>query len=126
MRGNRGCRSERGSARFLLFGAPFHRADRPHGLGGLRFALLLGGFGVPAVEFEDVLAGERLLVPVEELRRRIGLVVMLAVWEDRELVEVFGEPWRGLGDVDKAILDHRKARSDSTKAHKATFGEPPT
>src|SRR5215510_4835466 len=29
-----GCRSERGSARFLLFGAPFHRADRPHGLGG--------------------------------------------------------------------------------------------
>src|SRR5262249_9073367 len=99
--GDNGCRSERGSVRFLLFDAPFHRADRPHGLGGLRFALLLGGFGVPAVEFEDVLAGERLLVPVEELRRRIGLVVMLAVWEDRELVEVFGEPWRGLGDVDK-------------------------
>jgi hypothetical protein len=32
---------------------------------------------------------------------------MLAIREDRHLVEVFGEPRRGLGDVDKAVLDHR-------------------
>ena len=35
---------------------------------------------------------------------------MLAVWEDRQLVEVFGEPRRGLGDVDKAALDDRGLR----------------
>src|SRR5262249_16622152 len=32
---------------------------------------------------------------------------MLAVWEHRELVQVFGEPRRGFGDVDKAVLDDR-------------------
>jgi hypothetical protein len=32
---------------------------------------------------------------------------MLPVWEDRHLVEVFGDPRRGLGDVDKAVLDYR-------------------
>src|SRR5271168_242580 len=62
--------------------------------------------GPHAVEFENTLAGERHLEPVEKLRSRIGLIVMLAVWEDRHLVEVFGEPRRGLGDVDKAVLDH--------------------
>ena len=30
---------------------------------------------------------------------------MLAVWEHRELVQVFGEPRRGFGDVDKAVLN---------------------
>src|ERR1700756_3308568 len=36
-----------GSARFLLVSLPFHGADRPCGLGGLRF-IALGGFCVPA------------------------------------------------------------------------------
>src|SRR4051794_18361564 len=31
---------------------------------------------------------------------------MLAVWEDGQLEEGFGEPRRGLGDVDKTVLDH--------------------
>ena len=35
---------------------------------------------------------------------------MLALGEDGQLVEVFGEPWRCLGDVDKAIIDHRGLR----------------
>jgi hypothetical protein len=35
---------------------------------------------------------------------------MVAVWEDRHLVEVFRKPRRGLGDVDKAVLDHRGLR----------------
>ena len=33
-----------------------------------------------------------------------------AVGEDGELVEVFAEPRRGLGDVDKAVFDHRGPR----------------
>jgi hypothetical protein len=76
-------------------------------LGGLRFAALLIGFPVPAVEFEHVLADERLFIPVEELGGRVDLVVMLAVREDGDLVQVFGDPRRGLGDVDKAVLDDR-------------------
>ena len=31
----------------ILLGEPFHGADRPDGLGGLRFAALLGRFCVP-------------------------------------------------------------------------------
>ena len=60
--------------------------------------------GLPA------LTRKRFFEPVQELRGRIGLVVMLAVWEDRQLVEVFGEPRRGLGDVDKAALEDRGLR----------------
>src|SRR5215471_15970534 len=39
--------------------------------------------------------------PIEELRGRIDLIVILTVGEDGELVEIFGEPWRGFGDVTK-------------------------
>ena len=38
------------------------------------------------------------------------LVVVLALGEDGHLVQVFGEPGRRLGDVDKAVLDHRGLR----------------
>jgi hypothetical protein len=55
-------------------------------LGGLRLAALLNRFGIPAVELVNVLAGERLLEPVEELGGRIDLVVMRAVGEDGHLV----------------------------------------
>ena len=45
--------------------------------------------------------------PVEKLRGRVCLVVMLAVGEHGQLVEVFGEPRSVLGEMDKAVLDHR-------------------
>src|ERR1700746_464800 len=48
--------------------------------------------------------------PIEELRGRVGLVVMLAVEKDGKFVEIFGEPWRGFRDVDKTILDHAGLR----------------
>ena len=38
------------------------------------------------------------------------LIVVLALGEDRHLVEVFGEPGCGFGDMDKAVLDHRGLR----------------
>ena len=76
----------------------------------MRFALLLEFLRTLAVVLIDALTRERLFAPIQELRGRIGLVVMLAVWEDRQLVEVFGEPRRGLEDVDKAVLDDRGLR----------------
>jgi hypothetical protein len=60
----------------------------------------LGPFRELTVVFEDALVRERALEPVEKLGGRIDLVVVLAVWENRHLVEVFGEPRRGLGDVE--------------------------
>ena len=49
-----------GSARFLLLGVPFHRAGLPYGLGGLRFATLLGRFFFLAVQFIYTFALHRL------------------------------------------------------------------
>jgi hypothetical protein len=43
-------------------------------------------------------------------RRPRYLVVVLALGEDGHLAQVFGEPRRGLRDVDKAVLDHRGLR----------------
>ena len=50
-------------------------------------------FGLSAHELVKPLAREWALEPVEELRSRIGLIVMLAVWEYRELdqAERFGD-----------------------------------
>ena len=42
-----------------------------------------------------------LLEPVEHLRGRVDLVVVLALRERRQLVQVFGEPFCLSGDVDK-------------------------
>ena len=69
---------------------PFHGAGSPYGFDELRFALVLDFLRTLAVVLVDALTWERLFAPVQELRGRIGLVVMLAVWEDRQLVEVFG------------------------------------
>jgi hypothetical protein len=44
-----------------------------------------------------------LLVPVEHLRCRIDLVVMLAVREDRHLVQIGWEPRCRLGQVDETV-----------------------
>ena len=55
---------------------------------------------------EDFPVRHRLLEPIEELRGRIDLIV-LALRKHRHLVEVFGEPRRGLGDMDEAVLDQR-------------------
>src|SRR5438270_3653771 len=44
---------------------------------------------------------------------------MLAVREDHQLVEEFGEPRGGLGDVDEAVLDHRGLR---VHAHRLVAG----
>ena len=49
-----------GSARFLLLGEILHRAGLPYGLGGLRFATLLGRFFFPAVQFVYIFALHRL------------------------------------------------------------------
>ena len=56
---------------------------------------------------EDFPVRHRLLEPIEELRGRIDLVIVLALRKHRHLVEVFGEPRRGLGDMDEAVLDQR-------------------
>jgi len=45
--------------------------------------------------------------PIEHLGGRVDLVVVLAARQRRQLMEVFGEPPRLLGQVDKAVLDHR-------------------
>src|SRR5580704_10093272 len=56
------------------------------------------------------LTRKRLLEPVEKLRGRVRLVVVLAVGEHRQLVEVFGEPRSVLRDADKTVLDQRRLR----------------
>src|SRR6202040_4144975 len=68
----------RGSARFLLLGEPFHGTDRPYGFGRLRFVPLLELLRTLAHVLVVALARKRLLVPVQELRGRINLVVVLA------------------------------------------------
>ena len=57
----------------------------------MRFAALFGLLCEPAIVLEDALAGERLLEPVEELCGRIHLIVVFALWEEADLVQVFGE-----------------------------------
>jgi hypothetical protein len=79
------------------------------------------GFRFPAQEFVHVLADERRFEPDEELRGPIGLVVMLAVGEHGELVEVFGEPRRGLGDMDKAVWS-RSVRICAQSGRRARTG----
>ena len=64
----------------LLFGLPLHRSNGPNGLDGLGFATLLGLLRALTVVLEETLVGVRLFEPVEELSRRIDLVVVLAVW----------------------------------------------
>src|SRR6266850_6236093 len=63
-------------------------------------------FGHFSIVLEDALVRHWPLEPVEELRGRIDLIVMLAIGKDGHLMEVFGEPGRALRYVDKAILDH--------------------
>jgi hypothetical protein len=79
-------------------------------LDGLPAALLLEFVGALAVILEETLARERPLDPVQELRRGIDLTIVLSLREHRHLVQIFGEPWRGLWDVDKAVLDDRGLR----------------
>jgi len=55
-------------------------------------------------------AAASLLEPIEHLAGRIDLVLMLALWENRQLVQVFGEPRRFFRQMHKAILDHRGLR----------------
>src|SRR6202043_2867330 len=65
------------------------------------------------------LARKRLLVPVQELRGRIYLIVVLAFRKHRHLVEVFGEPRRRLRNMDKAVIDYSGLR---IKAHDLVGG----
>ena len=62
--------------------------------------------GLHPDELVEPLARERTLEPVQELRGRIHLVVVLAFGEHRHFVEVFGEPGGVFGYVDKAVVDH--------------------
>jgi len=50
-----------------------------------------------AVVLQDPLARVRLLEPIQELRGRVDLIVVLALGKHRQLVQVFDEPWRRLG-----------------------------
>src|SRR5215472_3849978 len=67
---------------------------------------------------ESGLAGGA-LEPAEHLRGRVGLVVVLAVREGGQLGEVWGEPRRLLGQVHKAVLDHRSLRAASVATQTA-------
>src|SRR4029077_4113043 len=72
-----------------------------------RVAIALGLY--PGV-LEVLLLREWALEPIQKLGGRIDLVVVLAVWKDRDLVEVFGEPGSILRDTDKAVLDQCSLR----------------
>jgi hypothetical protein len=74
----------------------------------LRFALLLGCLCEPAVVFGDALADERRFKPVEELRSRIRLVVMLisAIREKRALVSGLIEKLERKLEQHRADLTH--------------------
>ena len=65
---------------------PFHGAGGRIGWGGLRFATLHGLQRELAVVLADPLVRERALEPVQELRGRIDLVVVLARPDSRNLV----------------------------------------
>jgi hypothetical protein len=65
-----------------------------------------------AIELEDRPAPHRLFQPIEELSGRVDLVVMLALGEDRHLVEVLGEPGRCFGEGDETVLDDRRLRME--------------
>jgi hypothetical protein len=71
----------------------------------LRFALLLERFCALAGVPEVTLTWERLFEPVQELRDRIDLVVVLSLREHHHLVEVFCKPRGRLGDADETVLD---------------------
>ena len=62
--------------------------------------------GLHPHELVEPLVRERAIEPVQERRGRSNLVVVLALRKHRHLVELFGEPGRRLGDVNKAVLDH--------------------
>jgi hypothetical protein len=68
-------------------------------------------FGLHAVELEYTLARERLFEPIEKLRSRVDLVVVLALREDRHLVQILGKPGRRLGEMDEAVLDRPGLRA---------------
>jgi len=94
------CRPEKG-----LHGSPVGRSEADVDL--LR---RLQFFGHSPSVLENSPARHWLLEPVQELSCRIDLVVVLALWEDRHLMQILGEPGCGLRDIDKAILDHRCLR----------------
>src|SRR6516164_2628791 len=56
----------------------------------------------------DAAAG--LLEPVEHLCGRIDLVVVPAIREGAQLVQILGEPRCRVGEVDKAVFDHCRLR----------------
>src|SRR6516162_6812688 len=74
------------------------------------FRLLCDLLCAPAGALEDPPVWHRFLEPIEKLRGRIDLVVVLAFWEDDHLMEILGEPGRFLRNTDKAVLDHRGLR----------------
>ena len=61
-------------------------------------------FEDPGIGGGEAAAG--LLEPLEHLCRRVDLVVVPAIREGAQLVQIWGEPWFRVGEVDKAVLDH--------------------
>jgi hypothetical protein len=82
-----------------LLSKPFHATDGIFGFNRLRFSVPRRLRELTGV-FEDALAGERALEPIQKLCGGIDLVVVLTVGEHRQLVEVFGEPRSVLRDAD--------------------------
>ena len=87
-----------GSASFVLRGEPFHRAGGVHGLSGLRFAALLGGFCEPAEQHKDVVVMNSCTAlrwaasRVRKIWRYHGLIMMLAAIAGELVGEILGRP----------------------------------
>ena len=81
----------------------------------MRFALLLGRLGPPPHVLEEPLARERALEPVQELRGRIDLIVVLPLREDGHLVKVFGEPYarNSRGGAGASLIEKIRFAADS-------------
>jgi hypothetical protein len=70
------------------------------------FLRVSAALGLHPHELVERLARERALEPVQELGRRIDLIVVLSFRKHRQLVEVLVESRRRLGDADETMLDH--------------------
>jgi hypothetical protein len=79
------------------------RTKRP----GLASPQLLGALSIKLEDSRVGAGAAASLEPIEQLRRRVDLVVVAAIGESRQLVQILREPRCRTRQVDKAVLDHR-------------------